>query len=502
MIGKPVGLLSLEGGRILMLGVVAFSILAIWPTWPSLERVWFQTTDYQHGYLVAVVSAVWIFLVSKTLPAMPARPSIAAGVALILALLAWLIAHRAGSAIGEQIVAPAVLGLAVWLACGRAVAVCVAPPIAYLYFAIPIWDLMLPILQAGTIWASGTGLGWMDIPVTIRGDLVSIPEGTFQVVEGCAGKRFLLISMAIGSLLAASLNLPWRRTVLLLAISAALAIIGNWIRVITIIYAGHVSNMQHYLVAREHMTFGWVVYLFLCISVCYIGSRLARSPAASTSAPVAEKPSFAFPRAALVTTFATLLLAPAGMAYSAYLLPSSAMDALSPPAATAGHWIGPYPADEHWTPKFRDAESSMRASYRSRTETVEVFAARYLRQHQGVELINEANTLLGPWRSSGSDFLVPRRSTESFPDVRAIRATSTTGEPWLVSYVYQVGNVVTGSGVNAQLAYGFGSWTQDRPASVIAAAMRCASSCEHAARQLVGFWNDLGPRLLGDAAAD
>src|SRR6185312_11077649 len=46
----------------------------------------------------------------------------------------------------------------------------------------------------------------------------------------------------------------------LVVLTAIVAIVSNWVRVLTIIQAGYTTNMRHVLVSRGHYTFGWVLF--------------------------------------------------------------------------------------------------------------------------------------------------------------------------------------------------------------------------------------------------
>ena len=43
----------------------ALAAASIWPTWPPLFRIWSESTDYEHGPLVALIVAA---LVTKGAP--------------------------------------------------------------------------------------------------------------------------------------------------------------------------------------------------------------------------------------------------------------------------------------------------------------------------------------------------------------------------------------------------------------------------------------------------
>jgi transmembrane exosortase EpsH len=49
----------------------------------------------------------------------------------------------------------------------------------------------------------------MGVPTQVEGHHVTIPSGHFSIVEGCSGKRYLMISLAFATLAAAIEQLRW-----------------------------------------------------------------------------------------------------------------------------------------------------------------------------------------------------------------------------------------------------------------------------------------------------
>src|SRR5262249_49839612 len=130
-----------------------FAIAALWSTWPALIDLWIRSTDYEHGPFVCLIALVWMVRASAKLDT-PGPPrtvhkieSWLPAVLLAAALSVWLIAARANVEIGKQALAPLILWLAVATASGWRGAIALSAPILYLYFAIPVWEQIVPLLQ-------------------------------------------------------------------------------------------------------------------------------------------------------------------------------------------------------------------------------------------------------------------------------------------------------------------------------------------------------------------
>ena len=60
----------------------------------------------------------------------------------------------------------------------------------------------VPELQRLTAHLAVAALQWTNIPVYLEGTLITIPSGAFEVAEACAGLRFLVVTLAIATLVA------------------------------------------------------------------------------------------------------------------------------------------------------------------------------------------------------------------------------------------------------------------------------------------------------------
>ncbi len=152
---------------------------------------------------------------------------------------------------------PALFWLAVTAAFGMRVGRLLAFPVAFFYFAVPSWSQLADPLQQLTVVVMH---GFLDVtgpPALIDGDLVRIPNGTFVVEEGCSGLHFMIVGLAVAALHGHLQRSPWRTRVAQLGLMAVLALLANWLRVYTVIEAGYLTDMHHYLVSVSHYWFGW-----------------------------------------------------------------------------------------------------------------------------------------------------------------------------------------------------------------------------------------------------
>ena len=475
------------------------AVVALWPTWPALLKTWSESADYNHGPLIALIALLWLFYASRH-AANESRPgSWPALVLLALALGVWLISFKAHVEAGKQTLAPLIIWLAVASGAGWRAAIALAAPVFYLYFAIPIWEALVPLLQWMTVTVTRGALGAIGIPVKIDGVLVTIPEGSFIVQEGCSGKKYLMVAVALAWLVAAMNSLGRRRALLYLATAAGLALVANWIRVIIIIYAGHVTDMKHYFVAREHVTLGWLIFLVLIAVVVVVGSKLRGlndAEVRSSSGSISSAGPTGY--ASRVPTLALLCFPTLAFALMAHARVPAPAAATSLPAPIEG-WQGPLAPSEAWMPAYSGATTQARAAFESGGQRVEAYSATFATQAEGTELIHYSNRMYGEgWTLYSKQISNRTLSQERSLSVTALKARSPSAAIWLIDYYYVVDGVLTPRESTAQLLYGLRSWTHAADSSVVIAAAACApNSCDAAGSALQAYWS-----ARSDARAD
>jgi EpsI family protein len=454
-----------------------------------LARIWEHGAEYEHGSAIIAIVAVWLVAVRGRIAAadIGARPL--ALPALAALLLLWLVAHRANSELMQQALMPPIILVAVLAAFGPGVARVVLLPIGYLYFAIPIWDQLIPALQSITTDVAESVLGALGVPVSIEGYHVTVPAGRFTIAEGCSGKRYLIVALAVAVAAGAMQRLRWPRFAALIAITVLSALVINWIRVIVIIYAGHVTQMQHYLVATEHFSFGYALFVPLLIAIVLAASRIGRgnspparverSPAAMRNAPIGG------------LAGCVALLAATAFAGASNGAVTDARPVLAALPILTGQWQGPLPEQAGWNPEFAGAVEERRAAYVMDRARIEIYVNVYGRQKQGAELINDRNSVA----PTAAGWTVVRRLPGSWQSPASLIAEDAARRRWVIAYIYSSGARVTSSAALTQLHYGTRAILRPAPAGVIALAAPCATDCELAATHVSQFWNDHGREL-------
>ncbi|HEY8508733.1 MAG TPA: exosortase/archaeosortase family protein [Steroidobacteraceae bacterium] len=479
------------GGLLVAFTLVA-AVLALWPSVVALVDAW-KVADYQHGWLIAAVSLVWCARVIYRLRSHPLTPGVPGAIILAVLLLLWLLASNANSVMMQHLLLPPVICAAVMAVAGWPIARQLLMPVAYLYFAIPVWDYALPFLQFMSVTASEAILHAMRVPATVHEYTVTLPAGTFEIIEGCSGKRYFMVALAVATLLAT--ELPLKRAITLIVLAGALSMVANWIRIVIVIYSGYLTDMKHYFVAVEHRTLGHVIFALLIGVIIFVARRYSRvrvpeSPKAFAQETASPRMSRLAARAAV--PFGLLLGTFAFSKAHTSVEPAFAEVGMFPVAA--GRWAGPLPPQSQWSPRYINPDSERRAAYVSAEGTIEAYANVYGMQRQGRELVFHGNSPAGdlvrvwPYRSW-------EITTGAGPNLSAFEARSQDGL-WLVAHVFKVGGWSTPSEPLAQLSYGVKSFVHPPPAGAIVLAARCRESCESARALVTTFWDDMSASIL------
>ena len=164
--------------------------------WTHPER-----RTYQHGFLIAAIALWLLFRERRRIAAAAGPPSLPLLAAAAGGSLLWTVAVSAGLQVIHFLLWPAILWAAAGAALGWRSARVMFRPFAFLYFALPIWDALMPMLQHATVVANRMLGAAFGVPMMIEGTYVHIPEGSFEIAGGCSGLNYLIVGLAVAALL-------------------------------------------------------------------------------------------------------------------------------------------------------------------------------------------------------------------------------------------------------------------------------------------------------------
>lgn len=465
----------------LLLPVAAIVVLFL-PTFESLAARWNdgETGATTQGWLIAALSLWLLYRAAKQFPSLKLNSQPLAAVVLIALSFVWLLGTRAGIVTVATLLLPPIAIAAVAALFGYQVMRACLFPLAYFYFAMPAWGLLNPILQWGTVFAVRLLIRLSGVPASFVDNNVRVPAGTFTIEGGCSGLHFFIVGLALAVLYGELQRNSTRRRMQLIVIGAVLAILCNWTRVFAIVVAGHLTNMQHYVVTVEHISLGTALFAMYMGVFFWIVSRLKDDVAPMESAGISQSNQAAPERGKALGLTVVLLSAAVlcGPVWNAMVvhMPRATTHASLLPQAPAG-WSGPVAQRSSWRPVFAGADVHASGRYESNSHDVELYRAEYARQQQGEELNGFENTPLGEYVTEQSATVVTNGMAER-------RVVDRTGESSLIWYGYHVGTRWFDSAFSAQLWYGLRSLFGAPLSGVVALRASCSNDCEKARERL------------------
>jgi exosortase A len=475
----------LIGGAVVI--VLAAVFLLYWPSADSLMQLWSDTgkTTYTHGFIIAAIVVFLVWRKRERLASMPWTPSIRASLLVVLLGFAWLIAVQGVIELIHQLLMLTLLWTSVWAIFGLRIATQLCIPVGYLIFAIPAWDQINFLLQEATVRAVALMLQVSSIPAYVDGNFVHLAAGVFEIAGGCSGIHFFIVALALATLYGEIGSDSTKVRIQLVVLAGGLALLANWLRVYTIVVAGHLTNMQHSLIREGHYNFGWMVFAVMMVVFFLLARRFtprARAEAAPEHATTGASRGAA--RGVGVGLAAACVIAAPSFEFLRSTQPAvlPPPDALMPRAPVGWSKVAESSAPT-WNPVFSGADRIERAAYTdSSGDRVQVFAASYAMQGENKELVSYGNLLIGP--ADGSVLSSSRAASGEV--ARELVIQNSAGRA-IVRYYYLIGEHRTDRDIVAQVSYGLHAITGETASSVIALRAACRTDCDEARALLSEF---------------
>ncbi|WP_421621952.1 exosortase A [Alkalilimnicola ehrlichii] len=397
-------------------------LVAFFPTFTSMVETWQRSETFAHGFLIVPIVAFLVFRLRHELASLQPRPCLLAVIPLVLITLMWVMGELVDVISVRQFAAVLMVPTLVWLVLGSEITRRLQFPLAYLLFAVPFGEFMVEPMMIWTADFTVAAIRLTGVPVYRDGLYFDLPTGRWSVVAACSGVRYLIASVALGTLFAYLMYRSWTRRLIFVAIAILVPIVANWLRAYGIVMIGHLSDMR-LAAGVDHLLYGWVFFGVVILLMFLIGA-LWREDHLSTGQNSGDKTpgtgvAEPAPRTGrLVTATAlALLLTVSGPLYAGWMNHRDLGEVQglgSGPLLVEG-WQAASEADaEPWTPGYRNARAS-RGGLVVQEEAghaVGLHIDYYRAQHRHGNMVGWANTLAGrhrdDWRQhSGGRTAVP-----------------------------------------------------------------------------------------------
>jgi exosortase A len=405
-------------------------VLLYWPTIVATVSQW-KTSAFSHGFVVIPISAYLVWSRRNRLALLKPIPTFSALPFLALFALGWLLGQLTATAVLQEFCLVAMIVVSVWGVVGTVVARALLLPLAFLIFAVPIGEGLIPKLQDFSAWLAVKMLDLSSVPVLLEGRFISVPSGRWEVAEACSGLRYLTSSLAIGFLYAGLVYRSWIRRIGFLLASALVPILANGIRVYGIVLLAHISGNQ-LAAGVDHLLYGWLFFTIVMLLLFSVGFWWREKPQTEVASLAVSTPNsrdlaqYHAAREELrnsakrTALYATLFFLVIGLAPLSFRLVWSQPAGIQPVDLLAPLASLPWRITSNdvyaWRPSFPASNAELIGSYESHEQAVKLYLAYYASGRRDTKLVSSINSLFDRtvWWRTGEEETAVTLAGQSF----------------------------------------------------------------------------------------
>jgi len=447
----------------------------------ELSRRWQTSSPEAHGWAIMLLVPVMLWVGMRRLGPLATNEAghskVIPVIGLLFAAVITSVPHAAAIDMFVLLNVPTGIFFALWLLYGPRVARAAAVPLAYFLFALPIWELLVPMLQWLTIKASVPLVNLMGVPTTVHPPFITVPAGVFEVEAGCSGISFLIAAFATSALIAFFDGLRWKKAAVLVGSALLVALFANWLRVAFIIFIGNRTAMTAPIV-RDHATFGWWLFVIALIPIMLLARRFSRTPQPRPDGPHARAKLGGVP-----TALAVLLLALGPAWVFALDHVAESQGPVQWPASTPQGWVSGQSVSSDWKPQYPGALDERLTAFTSGAATVDRYVAVYGLQGPGRKLIGYDSSITGSGWETVRDTAIAVPASDA--SVREMEIADKSGHRRLLWTWYEVRGVRMLSGRDVKIRQGLSAFGPANRSAVVALSARCAAADCASAREII-----------------
>jgi exosortase A len=393
--------------RIRILPAVALLLAAVlvlyWRTTLSMISIWETSSSFTHGFVVIPIFFYLLWTRREALALVEPRPCFPALLGILSAGVLWLVGELVSAISVSQFAMMAMVPFAVWAVLGTRVVKTIGIPLAFLFFAVPAGDFLVPTMMDWTANFTIAALRASGVPVYREGNFFMIPSGAWSVVEACSGLRYLIASFMIGCLYAYLSYRSALRRALFIAASLIVPIIANWLRAYMIVMLGHLTN-NRIAAGADHLIYGWVLFGVVMMLLLWAGSRWREDQephGEMAQSQIGRLESVPPQRRTWVVLLAALALIAVWQPVRAYFNAGESLErvTLGPIAGTNG-WVAIPEELSPWRPDVAGARIELRQTFQKSGARVGLHIAFFRDQTKYAKAVSSTNQLVRPTNDS------------------------------------------------------------------------------------------------------
>lgn len=414
--------------------VLAMAVVALYrDSYATIWDLW-KLSTYQYAFIVVPATAYLLWSQRAVLNAQRVEPSKSALLLLIVLTVLWYVSRATATQAVEHTAAMLAVPALVWAVLGWPVLRTTAISWLLLLIAIPVGEVLTPLLMVITADIATQLLSLFGIGFIRTGQYISLSGGEFKVADVCSGLRYLLTGLALAIPFSHWSFRSARARMIFVALTAVVFVLGNGLRAFIVMAVASASHMR-YLGGYDHVVFGTVLFGVLLGLVFLVARRFTQAPAKPSGLGTGvEPPQMNRTRVsvAAVAGLGILAVGPAIGPYRPLSAPPSAQVQLPqlPGCSAPGEWRA------GWAPIVHGAALERRGSYQCGRFDLHILVVAYARQAAGSELVGAGNEIVpSDWWQSGAQTTVqvasgPGRSHEVRQALQTTAASSSLTWNW------------------------------------------------------------------------
>ncbi len=257
----------LERKQWLPLVLLSLAFFALFfPALRELVRDWIIDPNYEHGFLVPVISAYLLWQKRGEWQAIPRQPAIGLGLTIsVLGLLLYTVANAGAEwFVARTAMLLTLYGMVIYFA-GLRFFKKISAPLLYLGFMIPLpyvvyYRLTFPLQQIASTGAFRI-MRALGMAGQQEGNILHFSGFSLEVIEACSGLRSIMVLITLGALLAYLTPVSNLARGFIFLAAVPIAIAANIFRLITLAMLGIFVSPEAAM-SFLHEGSGIMVFLF------------------------------------------------------------------------------------------------------------------------------------------------------------------------------------------------------------------------------------------------
>jgi len=477
--------------------IILFTPVLFFDTTASMVQVWLVNETFTHGFLILPISLWLIWQKRQSIAALTPKAEVKVLAILIPILFIWTVANTVDIQVIQQLAMIALIPTLIWLTLGGAIMLSILFPLLFLFFSVPLGQELIPPMMDLTAQFTVSLIQLIGVPIYQEGLFFTLPSGNWSVVEECSGVRYLIASVALGTIFAYNGYTSFKKRAIFIFFAILVPIIANGLRAFGIVMIGHLSNME-LATGVDHLLYGWVFFGVVIFIMFYIGSfwwdpiqadNQQQQPLNAEKIKIG-KPSIIAGAVAFLFMLTTQMVA---LDLSHVDKTNNEIITLTLPEYFQG-WQKTDNRSVSWQPQIKNPGASVSETYLFGDALTQIDIGFYRHQYQGAEAVSSQNRLVSAtgsdWRQVSS---IDIQDNEHYVTEAELRRGS---QKLLVWHWYRIGNFVTPNQYIAKVFDAYNQLILDRnDATMITIATRYDSGKDISRAKLSSFYNDAFPQI-------